>query len=367
MPYIYILLIVPLLYLGIALWHLFWVFKQRKAPIQSENWPLVSVLLAARNEEHNIERCLKALIALDYPHLEIIVGNDRSEDQTRNLVLNFITAHPQFAIRLVEIEGKYPQTMAKAAVLAEIAHHAQGKFYLITDADIAVPSTWAKTLIANYDSEDIGIVSGTTYIEGKGLWGMLQSVDWIYFMCLVETFYRAGVKTTAIGNNMSIRAKAYWQTGGYENIPFSITEDYKIYQKVTALGWTAKNICNTKVLALSNPIIGIQNLLHQRKRWLLGARELPSNWWFLFAVFALYYPLTLIALFILPKITLGIIGIKFLLQNTYILLNLKKLKLSIPKHALYLFLYEPYLYTVTITTLLFFLLPFKTEWKGRKF
>jgi len=359
--------IVPILYLGIALWHLFWVFKKRKEPMPLETWPLVSILLAARNEEHNIERCLSALIAIDYPHFEIIVGNDRSEDSTRKRVLDFIANYPNFTVKLVEIEGKYPNTMAKAAVLAEIAHHAKGEFYLITDADIAVPKTWAKTLIANYDSDDIGIVSGTTYIEGKGLWGMLQSVDWIYFMCLVETFHRAGIKTTAIGNNMSIRAKAYWQTGGYENIPFSITEDYKIYQKVNALGWKAKNICNTKVLALSNPIIGLQNLLHQRKRWLLGARELPPNWWFLFAVFSLYYPITLIALFLFPQIALGIIGTKFLLQNAYILLNLKKLNISIPKHVAYLVLYEPYLYTITITTLLFFLLPFKTEWKGRRF
>jgi len=355
------------MYLGLQIWQLFWLQAKREIPSEPNVWPKASVLLAARNESDNIERCLNALIQLDYPDLQIIVGNDRSEDDTKLKVEQFIKTNPTAKIKVVEIVGKYPNTMAKAAVLAEIAHHAEGEIYLITDADIAVPSTWAKGLIRHYNADNVGIVSGTTYINGVGLWGSLQSVDWIYFMCLVETFHRAGINTTAIGNNMSIRAKAYWETGGYENIPFSITEDYKIYQKTTALGWQAKNICNTDVLALSNPIIGYKNLLHQRKRWLMGAKELPKNWWFLFIVFSFYYPLSLVLFFIAPKVAIAFLIIKFFYQNVYILKGLKRLKLSIWNKLVYLVLYEPYLYTVTITTLLFFLLPFKTEWKGRKF
>lgn len=355
------------MYLGLQIWQLFWLQAKRVEVPCLDTWPKASVLLAARNESENIERCLIALSELDYPDLEIIVGNDGSEDDTKHKVEQFISVHPNTQIKVVDIEGKYPNTMAKAAVLAEIAHHAEGEIYLITDADIAVPNTWAKGLIRHYNNDKVGIVSGTTYINGVGLWGSLQSVDWIYFMCLVETFHRAGINTTAIGNNMSIRAKAYWETGGYEKIPFSITEDYKIYQKTRQLGWKAKNICNTDVLALSNPIIGYKNLLHQRKRWLLGAKELPKNWWFLFIVFSFYYPLSLILFFMAPKIALAFLIIKFFYQNVYIIKGLKRLKLSIWNKVLFLILYEPYLYTVTITTLLFFLLPFKTEWKGRKF
>jgi cellulose synthase/poly-beta-1,6-N-acetylglucosamine synthase-like glycosyltransferase len=355
------------LYLLLQLWQLYWLSAKRKASAHPQNWPSASVLLAARNEADNIERCLQALIEVDYPQLEIIVGNDRSEDDTAKIVQRFATANNEYDIKLVEIEGKYPQTMAKAAVLAELAHHSKADIYLITDADIAVPKTWAKELISHYEDPKVGIVSGTTYIEGKGIWGSLQSIDWLYFMCLVETFHRAGVKTTAIGNNMSIRSKAYWETGGYENIPFSITEDYKIYQNATKLGWEARNICNQRVLAIGNPIKGWRNLLHQRKRWLMGAKELPSNWWVLFIIFSFYYPISLVLFFVAPQIALLILGIKFVLQFSYIMISAKKLKLQLWHKIAYFFLYEPYLYTVTITTLLFFLLPMKTEWKGRRF
>lgn len=354
-----------LLYVLLELWQLFWLLVPRDYPDEPLTWPKASVLLAARNESDNIDRCLSALSKLDYPNLEIIVGNDRSEDDTKIKVQQFINQHHSTNIRVIDIHGKYPNTMAKAAVLAELAHEATGDIFLITDADIAVPSSWAKELIRHYDSEDIGIVSGTTYTNGVGLWGNLQSVDWIYFMCLVETFHTASVNTTAIGNNMSIRSSAYWETGGYEKIPFSITEDYKIYQKVTGLGWKAKNICNIGVLAISNPIVGFKNLLHQRKRWLLGAKELPNNWWVLFTLFTFYYPLSLLLLLFAPNVAVGVMFIKLMLQNVYILTTLNRLKIKIKWY--FLLLYEPYLYTVTITTLLFFILPFKTEWKGRKF
>ena len=354
-------------YLLLEVWQLRWLISPRTRPNYPDTWPTASVLLAARNEESNILRCLEALSQVDYPHLEVIVGDDRSEDGTAEVVQSFQRTHPDFNLKLVEIEGLYPQTMAKAAVLAELAHHTEAAIFLITDADIAVPKTWAKELVAYYQNERVGIVSGTTYITGKGIWGNLQSIDWIYFMCLVETFHQAGVNTTAIGNNMSIRAKTYWETGGYENIPFSITEDYKIYQKATALGWKAINVCNAKVLAIGNPIVGVNNLLHQRKRWLLGAKELPSNWWILFIIFAFYYPLSLVLFVMNPVVASIILLLKFSLQLSYILISSRRLGIHLQKKVPYLFLYEIYLYTVTITTLVFFILPFKTEWKGRKY
>ena len=132
------------MYLGLQIWQLFWLQAKREIPSEPNVWPKASVLLAARNESDNIERCLNALIQLDYPDLQIIVGNDRSEDDTKLKVEQFIKTNPTAKIKVVEIVGKYPNTMAKAAVLAEIAHHAEGEIYLITDADIAVPSTWAK-------------------------------------------------------------------------------------------------------------------------------------------------------------------------------------------------------------------------------
>ncbi len=67
--------------------------------------PSVSIIIAARNEEENIARCLRSMCNLTYPRekLEILVVDDRSTDGTADIVRSFsaqseaiqlITAHP---------------------------------------------------------------------------------------------------------------------------------------------------------------------------------------------------------------------------------------------------------------------------------
>jgi len=66
----------------IALLNLFTI--RRSTPkLLSREKPLVSVLVPARNEEHNIQKCLRSLFAQDYPRLEILVWDDCSTDRTR--------------------------------------------------------------------------------------------------------------------------------------------------------------------------------------------------------------------------------------------------------------------------------------------
>ena len=83
---------------------LFWgvaAFKEDdKKPIADAELPLLSLLVAARNEEQHIVQCLQALNELNYPknNIQILVGNDQSEDATAALVIAFIKDKPQFKL-----------------------------------------------------------------------------------------------------------------------------------------------------------------------------------------------------------------------------------------------------------------------------
>ena len=61
-----------------------WKFNFKDNTHPAENWPSISIMVAARNEEENIEDCLRSLLNVDYPlsKLEILVGDDGSTDQT---------------------------------------------------------------------------------------------------------------------------------------------------------------------------------------------------------------------------------------------------------------------------------------------
>jgi cellulose synthase/poly-beta-1,6-N-acetylglucosamine synthase-like glycosyltransferase len=352
-------------YLAVQFWQ--WIqFMRYKAIAQGSpaEWPQISVWVAARNEEQNLEACLLSLLAMDYPSdkLQIIVGNDQSTDSTKDIALKLAKNHNQ--ILVIDIEN-HPELKAKARVMAQIDKHAHGEFYLITDADVVVKATWAKEMIRQL-TENTGVASGTTMVRANGFWGTMQSMDWAYFMGLLNVISYSGIPATAVGNNMIVRKKAYWETGGYGAIKFSITEDYKLYSEVCAKGWKWKNIMNPQVLAYSLPTTGFFKLLHQRKRWLSGGKALPWYWWVLFGIFGLYYFIIPALLFTQPIAAVALIMAKFGLQYLHIHRIYSLINEPQPPILTHI-KYEFYLFILTISTAIFFIIPVKTVWKGRAY
>lgn len=381
---------VSVAYIAIQILQNFFLFRYKHHPEpEPASWPEISIWVAARDEENNIGACLASLCALDYPTelVQILVGNDQSSDRTKDIAMEWSAKYPN--IRVIDIVDNDSGLKAKARVMAQLDVHATGEFYLITDADVRVKPSWAKAMIQSMPP-NVGVASGTTMVfanpTDKGwdyLWAKLQGIDWTYFMGLLNVISYAGVPATAVGNNMIVRKKAYWETGGYANIRFSITEDYKLYSEICAKGYGWNNVMFPDVLAHSVETKGFNALLHQRKRWLSGGKELPWYWWLLFAVFLFFYygaPIVSMTLGIggllkqdlspmLEKIqwACGLIwGIKWILQVIQINRICKNVGEPKPRIHWHL-IYEIYLLVVTIGTSIFFVIPKKTVWKGRKY
>jgi cellulose synthase/poly-beta-1,6-N-acetylglucosamine synthase-like glycosyltransferase len=360
----YFLLGITWVYIAIQLWQLITLFKYKHHYLpEPESWPEISILIAARNEEANIRHCLDSLLNLDYPKekLHIVCGNDQSTDQSGFILHEYASKHSH--IKVVDIIEDDLGLKAKARVMSQLEKHANGTFYLITDADIMVKPTWAKFMIRSM-KPDMGVCSGTTLVKGENTGSMMQEIDWAYFMGMLNIISYNGVPATAVGNNMIVRAKAYHETGGYSAIQFSITEDYKLYSEICKKGWRWNNVMQPEVTAYSAPISGFFNLLHQRKRWLTGGKELPWYWWILFGIFGLFYFLLPVILFINPMMGFCIWTIKWLLQTLQIISIYKYLDEHRPS-VLQLLMYEGFLSVHTICTAVFSLLPFKTNWKNR--
>jgi cellulose synthase/poly-beta-1,6-N-acetylglucosamine synthase-like glycosyltransferase len=340
--------------------------KDNKPGAEFEELPKVSLLLAARNEELLIVRSLEAIEALNYPkdRLEVLVGNDNSTDRTSELVRSFIAGKSNF--RLIDIHENLGKGRGKANVLAHLAHEATGEYFFITDVDVKLPKNWIHALLAQFH-EDIGIVSGTTTCKPTPeLFARLQSVDWLHFMGYIQSFANLDVACTSVGNNMAVRSSAYWETGGYENIDFSITEDYKLFKEVTTNGWGWRTIFTPDSLGLAWHIPTVKEMLHQRKRWLIGARELPWNWKFLLVLYGLFLPALVVLAVNQPALALALWLLKFIVQTIYIrklcaLVDLKKFGFTL------LFVYEFYVLLNTLLTAFFYYAPVTSVWKGRRY
>ena len=117
-----------------------WNFKYlKKAPLIFEdvhsvvNELSVTVLIPARNEEENIGQVLSSLREQTYINYDVIVLNDRSEDDTAMIVNQFLDT--DLSIQLIEGEPTPPGWMGKHWACHQLSSKARGDYWLFMDAD----------------------------------------------------------------------------------------------------------------------------------------------------------------------------------------------------------------------------------------
>jgi glycosyltransferase involved in cell wall biosynthesis len=119
------------------------------------NAPFASVIVATRNRPELLQRCLKALLALRYPHYEIIVvDNAPSTTATADLIERAYGHTPQ--VRYVR-EDRQGLSHARNRGIQE----ARGEILAITDDDVVVDANWLLALAHGLQvSEKVVCVSG---------------------------------------------------------------------------------------------------------------------------------------------------------------------------------------------------------------
>ncbi|GAA3995977.1 hypothetical protein GCM10022408_03180 [Hymenobacter fastidiosus] len=366
-----------LLILYFSLWFLLLatailLFWRRRPPVAAPlaaPLPRVSILIAARNEEAAISRCLHAIRRLSYPaHLiEVLLGDDASTDRTA-LVAQAAMQGYGGHFRCLPITDTLGTARGKANVLAHLTRAATADFFLITDADIAVPPTWVEGLLAPVLTPEsrVGTVTGLTVVQGPRLFDQLQGLDWLLSLGLVQVVSDLGRPVTAMGNNMLVTRAAYESTGGYEALPFSVTEDFELFKAVLARGFTSRNLFQPLILAISLPMATPLGLIHQRRRWLRGVEDLPG--WLqggLIFYGAFYLPLLILAGVAGPVAALSVLGAKMLVQGILAHLCFRRAGLRLRWALLPAF--EVYTVALTLGLGLFRLLRFRFDWKGRQY
>jgi len=131
--------------------------KVNKAYLSPE--PMVSVVVAARNEETNIGARIENFLEQDYPleKMEIIIVSDGSTDATNDIVRQFASANVgQCALKLIELDD----SKGKPNSLNIGVQQATGEFIVFADARQKFEPNAVKELMANFNDPKVGCVSG---------------------------------------------------------------------------------------------------------------------------------------------------------------------------------------------------------------
>jgi chlorobactene glucosyltransferase len=104
-----------------------------ESPRLPDNPPMVSIIVPARDEENTIERCVRSLLAQDYPRFEVIVVDDGSEDGTGRILAHL--GHSDARLKVIQAEALPEGWMGKAHAIMQGYPQAEGDWLLFTDAD----------------------------------------------------------------------------------------------------------------------------------------------------------------------------------------------------------------------------------------
>lgn len=241
------------------------LFSTEDSGTKISNYPVVSVLIPAYNEEKTILRTLESVYALDYPKnkLEVIVVNDGSKDDTEKVIRKYIHNKPNFQLLSHPNRGK-------AASLNRALNLARGEFFACLDADSFVASDTLKKMLALYENENnpkLAIVTPAMKVYQPK--NMLQKVQWLEYLVIIlisrlsshlDSLY------VAPGPFSLYRTEIIRKIGGFDEQ--NITEDQEIAYRLQQHQYLIKQCTNGYVYTTAPK--EIKPFYSQRRRWYLG-------------------------------------------------------------------------------------------------
>ena len=342
--------------------------RKKFQTLRDDKIPSVSVIVAARNEEDNILRCIESLDKLKFPEgkIEIILVDDNSTDNTGKIIDEFIRQLPDGNKFKKIVTGKeIGRLKGKTNAIANAIEISKGEIILTTDADCEVSPEWAYRT-ASYYLEDVAMVNGYTNQDTYNNFSGLQAVDFIYLLAVAAGCVNLRFPISCIGNNMSYRKSVYKEIGGYQNLPFSVTEDSLLLHTMNSLKkYKIIYPLDKRALVTSAPCRNLKELYRQKKRWSVGGLDVPK---YSFAVMGISF-ITNVCLFVTPlffsPVWLYLVVFKFAI-DFFVLYPVHR-ELGILKNLKYFFSFQIYYIIYAVLTPFVLLFSRKVVWKNREY
>ena len=198
--------------------------------------PLISVIIPARNEARNIERCVRSILATTYPSIEVIVVDDRSSDGTGDLV-------ERLGVRLVHGAELPPGWFGKQWALVQGYRVARGELLLFADADTKHEPELIARAVTALQTERVDLFSVIPHQETVTFWERLIQPH--VFLALqarigdLRSVNRTRVPWNAIANGQFILTtrSSYEAAGTHEAVKDSVADDLSLAQAYVRHGF----------------------------------------------------------------------------------------------------------------------------------
>ena len=247
--------------LPLSVYHRYLELKMKQSPIH--RWPWVTIVVPAHNEEKGIERCLEAILEIDYPKKEVIVVDDGSTDNTYRIA----SKYREKGVKVIHRQ----KAGGKSGALNTGILIAEGEIIITCDADSMIARSAIKKIVSRFQDPTVSAVAGNVKILNRtNLVTKCQALEYI----VNENIYRRvfdvfGVVPVVPGPLASFRRKSLKEIGFYDRD--TLTEDFDITVKLLKTQRVVQALSDANVY--TEATVTWKDFIKQRTRWNRGTYQ----------------------------------------------------------------------------------------------
>jgi glycosyltransferase involved in cell wall biosynthesis len=232
-----------------SLFSLFWRSLDSVAATLSlpAAWPKVSMIVPARDEAAKIEAAMRSKLAIDYPNLELIAVDDRSQDATGSILDRLATEDPR--LRVIHLDSLPDDWLGKSHAMHVAAGQARGDYLLFTDADVFFAPDLLRKTVTMCEGRGLDHLTLAPHLECSGFFEQVLHAYFFVLLCigaqpwLVRTPFR--MSYLGMGAFNMVKRTAYDRCGGHAAIRLDVLDDVKLGKliKLNGLKQDAVDAC----------------------------------------------------------------------------------------------------------------------------
>lgn len=262
-----------------------------------------SIIIPARNEEKNIENCIRSIIENNYPkHLfEIIVADDFSTDTTPEVLQRL---QKEFSnIEVVSMKNLIAETInsyKKKAIELSI-DRSKSDWIITTDADCIVPKNWLQYFDAYIQqNERVFIAAPVMFTCDNSFLNIFQCLDFISLQGITAASVYAGAHSMCNGANLAYKKSVFYEVDGFKNADHIASGDDMLLMHKIKMHYPEKTgyLFSNEMVVQTAPMPDWKSFFNQRIRWASKATSYKDKkvFWVLMLVY--FTNLSLLLLFI---------------------------------------------------------------------
>lgn len=237
-----------------------------------------SILVSARNEAENIAKCLDSILTQNYPTslYEVIVINDRSEDETAAIVNAYVQKYSH--VKLLHTTDKTYE--GKKMAITYGFEQALYDYCILTDADCIVPNTWLIEYNSFLVTNPAQFIYAPVTFTGKTIFEKVQSLEFAGLVGIGASAIQLKNPNMCSAANMLVKKSAFDAVNGYQdNLDVSSGDDefllHKIFKKYPHQVYFLKSY---KAIVKTGANVTLKQLTDQRRRWVSKSTKYENRY-----------------------------------------------------------------------------------------